>query len=624
VDLYLFGQGELRRAYQKFGAHVRTIDGKRGVHFAVWAPEAERVSVIGDFNGWNPDAHPMVWRGGPGVWELFIPDVEPGTLYQYAIISKHGGYRVNKADPFAFFAETPPKPASRVYDLGPYDWGDAEWMAARARRQSRAAPIAVYEVHLGSWRRRPDGGFLNYRELATMLVDYVRRLGYSHIELLPITEHPFDVSWGYQTTGYYAPTSRFGTPDDFRFFVDYCHRHNLGVFLDWVPGHFAAEQHGLGFFDGSHLYEHADPRQGWHAGWGTYVFNFGRNEVVNFLLSSALFWLEEYHIDGLRIDAVAAMLYLDYDRPEGAWVPNRFGGRENLEAIAFLQRLNRLVHEEHPDVLTMAEESTAWPGITRPVAEGGLGFDLKWNMGWMHDTLSYFARDPIYRQYHHNELTFPFTYAHSECYILPLSHDEVVHLKRSLLAKMPGDRWQQFANLRALYAAMYTHPGKKLLFMGGEFGQWSEWSEARELDWYLLEETDHRALQRYVAALNTLYASEPALHELDCSPQGFAWIDGSDAAHSVIAFVRSAADPADFLIIIYNLTPVPHPEYRIGVPVPGSYHLRFNSDDPTFGGSGYPLPAVLQSSDEPWHGCSHSVLAALPPLSVISFKRVSQ
>ncbi len=620
-DLYLHGEGNFLRSYEKLGAQMCTREGVPGVNFAVWAPNALRVSVIGPFNGWDDRVHPMRCHEGAGIWEIFIPHLPEGMHYKYSIKSRFMGYQVDKADPYAFYAEVRPSTDSRVWNINKYQWHDEEWLAGRAQRQALDQPLNIYEVHLGSWRRVPEtNGFLSYRDLAHQLVDYVRKMGYTHIELLPITEHPLDGSWGYQTTGYFAPTSRFGTPDDFMYFVDYCHQHQIGVILDWVPAHFPRDAHGLAFFDGTHLYEHADPRQGEQRDWGTKVFNFGRNEVRNFLLSSALFWLKKYHLDGLRVDAVAAMLYLDYSRKEGEWIPNRYGGRENLEAIDFLRRFNEVTHEEVSGILPIAEESTAWPMVSRPTYMGGLGFDLKWNMGWMHDTLSYFQKDPIYRRFHQNEITFSLVYAFHENFILPLSHDEVVHLKRSLLDKMPGDGWQKFANLRALFGYMTAHPGKKLLFMGGEFGQWAEWSEAKSLDWHLLEHPPHQQLQRFVADLNHLYRAEPALHQVDFSWEGFDWIDFNDAEHSVISFVRRTRDPQDLVVVVCNFTPVPRHGYRVGLPMLGTYREILNSDWTQYGGSGVGNPEPIVAEAMPWQRCGYSALLNLPPLGVIYLK----
>ncbi len=617
-EIYLHAEGNYLDAYEKLGAHLRTVDGVEGVNFAVWAPNAERVSVIGPFNGWDERVHPMQSRPG-GLWELFIPHLSEGTYYKYSIRSRLFGYRVDKADPYAFHAEKRPGTASIVWDIDRYTWNDQEWMAERPQRQALDQPLNIYEVHLGSWRRRDgaEDGFLDYRTLAHELVAYVKEMGYTHIELLPVTEHPYDGSWGYQTTGYFAPTSRFGTPEDFMYFVDHCHQNGIGVILDWVPAHFPKDAHGLAFFDGTHLYEHADPRLGEHRDWGTKIFNYGRNEVRNFLLASALFWLRKYHIDGLRVDAVASMLYLDYSRGPGEWVPNRYGGRENLEAIDFIRRFNEVTHAHAPPgALTIAEESTAWPMVTRPTYVGGLGFDYKWNMGWMHDTLEYFQKDPIYRKYHHNLLTFSLVYAFSENFILPFSHDEVVHLKRSMLDKMPGDLWQKFANLRALYGYMMGHPGKKLLFMGGEFGQWREWSEDRALDWFLLDEPMHRQLWEYTRALNRFYREHPALYQVDTHWEGFQWIDFNDVEQSVLVFERRAADPSDFLVVACNFTPVPRLGYRIGLPQPGTYVEVFNSDWPQFGGSGV-ANGVVRTEPIRWHIYDQSAPVDLPPLAVV-------
>lgn len=620
-DLHLYGEGNFFYSYEKLGAHLRVVDGVAGVNFAVWAPNAERVSVIGAFNGWDNRVHPMRRHEASGVWELFIPHLPNGTHYKYAVKSRFLGYEVDKSDPYGFYAEMRPSTDSRVWDLSSYVWNDTQWEEARLQRQALDQPINIYEVHLGSWRRAPEtNDFLNYRDLAVQLVDYVREMGYTHIELLPITEHPFDGSWGYQTTGYFAPTSRFGTPDDFKYFVDTCHQAGIGVILDWVPAHFPRDAHGLAFFDGTHLYEHADPRLGEHRDWGTKIFNFGRNEVRNFLISSALFWLKEYHLDGLRVDAVASMLYLDYSREPGEWIPNRYGGRENLEAISFIRRFNEVTHAEAPGILTIAEESTSWPMVTRPTYTGGLGFDLKWNMGWMHDMLSYMQKDPIYRRFHQNQVTFSLIYAFHENFVLPFSHDEVVHLKRSMLDKMPGDLWRKYANLRALYAYMTAHPGKKLLFMGNEFGQWAEWSEARSLDWHLLQWEDHRRLQHFVARLNHLYLNEPALHRIDASWEGFEWIDITDADHSVISFVRRTDDPKDTVVVVCNFTPVPRLGYRVGLPTNGLYRELLNSDAREFGGSGVGQSGPVAAEALPWQRCLFSAPLNLPPLGVIMLK----
>jgi 1,4-alpha-glucan branching enzyme len=596
--------------------------GVRGVVFAVWAPNATRVSIIGSFNDWDERRHPMRLHERSGLWELFVPGLGPGVMYKYYLRTRFGGGQAAvKADPYGFRMEVRPNTASIVHDLRRYRWRDAEWMEERARRQGPDAPINVYEVHLGSWRRRAEDGdrWLTYRELAAELVPYARDLGYTHLELLPVCEHPFDGSWGYQTVGYFAPTSRFGTPDDFRFFIDSAHRAGLGVILDWVPAHFPRDGHGLGFFDGTHLYEHADPRQGLHQDWNTFIFNFGRPQVCAFLYSNALFWLDEYHIDGLRVDAVASMLYLDYSRKEGEWIPNQYGGRENLEAVAFLQRFAELVHRYFPDARTFAEESTAWPKVSRPLESGGLGFDFKWNMGWMHDTLNYFKDDPVHRRYHHNRLTFSLLYAFSENFVLPLSHDEVVHGKRSLLAKMPGDAWRKHANLRALYAYMTAHPGKKLLFMGCELGQKREWNHDRQLDWDLLQDPLHAGMQRFVRDLNRVYAATPALHQIDFEPGGFEWIEPHDADHSVVAFVRRGRDPGALVLAACNLTPVPRHEYRCGVPAAGRWRLLINSDARGYGGSDLGMIPQIETQPEACHGRPQSVLLTLPPLGVVMY-----
>ncbi len=584
-ELHLFAEGKLFRAYDLLGAHVQTIKGVIGVRFVVWAPNGMRVSVVGDFNGWDGRRHPMRSRGGSGLWELFIPDIAEGAAYKYEIRPRDHDTPLLKADPYALAAELRPKTASVIRTLS-YTWHDQRWMEQRATRDLLAEPVSIYEVHLGSWMRVPEEGnrWLTYRELASKLVAYVKDLGYTHLELMPVTEHPFDGSWGYQTTGYFAPTSRFGPPEDFMAFVDACHQADVGVILDWVPAHFPDDPHGLAGFDGTHLYDHQDARLGYHPEWHSRIFNFGRVEVRNFLLNSALFWLDRYHIDGLRVDAVASLLYLDYSRKHGEWIPNRFGGNENLEAVDFIKEFNALVHKEHPGVLTIAEESTAWPGVSRPTYVGGLGFSLKWNMGWMHDTLEYFSLDPVYRKHHQNKITFGLIYAFSENFVLVLSHDEVVHGKKTLLDKMPGDHWQQFANQRALFGYLYGHPGKKMLFMGGEFGQWWEWNHDESLQWHLLQHEPHRGLQRCVADLNHLYRAEPALHQVDFDWSGFQWIDFSDADQGVIAFLRRTRDHAQTVVCVCNFTPVPRTGYRIGVPTPGWYRELFNSDAAIYGG----------------------------------------
>lgn len=622
-DLHLHGKGAFLKGFEKLGAHFRVVDGVAGVQFALWAPNAERVSVIGPFNFWDDRVAVMQPRPG-GHWELFLPNLPEGTEYKYTVKSRLLGYKADKADPYGFASQLRPATASKVWDIDKYPWQDGAWMAERAARQALDKPMNIYEVHLGSWKRAPeDNGYLDYRELAHQLVAHAQEMGYTHLELLPITEYPYDGSWGYQVTGYFAPSSRFGTPDDLQYFVDYCHRNGIGVLLDWVPAHFPKDSHGLAFFDGTHLYEHEDPRMGEHKDWGTKIFNFGRNEVRNFLLSSALFWLQKYHIDGLRVDAVASMLYLDYSREAGEWLPNKYGGRENLEAIDFIRRFNEVVHEYAPGAITVAEESTSWPMVSRPTYTGGLGFDYKWNMGWMHDILEYFKLDPIYRRYSHHLVTFSLIYAFSENFVLPFSHDEVVHLKRSMLDKMPGDLWQKFANLRALYGYMTGHPGKKLLFMGGEFGQWREWSEARSLDWHLLGDRPHQQMQRYVADLNQLYLREPALHQVDASWQGFEWIDLHDVDNSILSFRRIARDHTDEVIVICNFTPVPRMGYRVGLPQPGVYGEIFNSDAHIYGGSGIGNPAEIVAEEIAWQSGSHSALFNLPPLGVIFVKRRS-
>ncbi|WP_447980692.1 1,4-alpha-glucan branching protein GlgB [Candidatus Nitrospira bockiana] len=622
-DLHLFAEGRLFRGYDLLGAHPVTMDGVAGVRFVVWAPNAMRVSVVGDFDGWDGRRHPMRSRGASGLWELFIPDLPLGTRYKYEIRSRAGGAPFLKADPYAFAAELRPKTASIVTDLSGYVWRDGSWIERRRTQDPLAQPIAIYEVHLGSWRRVPEEGnrWLTYRELAAQLIPYAKDMGYTHLELLPVTEHPFDGSWGYQTTGYFAPTSRFGEPKDFMAFVDACHEAGLGVILDWVPAHFPDDPHGLAWFDGTHLYDHQDPRLGYHPEWHSRIFNFGRVEVRNFLLNSALFWLDRYHVDGLRVDAVASMLYLDYARQPGEWLPNQYGGNENLEAISFLKEFNALVHQEHPGVLTIAEESTAWPGVSRPTYTGGLGFSLKWNMGWMHDTLEYFSLDPIYRRFHQNKITFGLVYAFSENFVQVLSHDEVVHGKKALLDKMPGDHWQRFANLRALLGYLYAHPGKKMLFMGGEFGQWWEWNHDDSLQWHLLQYEPHEGVQRYVRDLNRLYTAERALHEVDFDWSGFQWIDFSDADHAVIAFVRRAKQHDDAILCIGNFTPVPRERYRIGVPAAGWYRELLNSDSQLYGGSNLGNGGGVEAEAVPWHGQPYSILLTLPPLAMLFLKR---
>jgi 1,4-alpha-glucan branching enzyme len=623
-DRYLLAEGTFHRAYERLGAHFTVRDGQRGVQFAVWAPNATVVSVVGDFNSWNISTHRMN-PSASGVWETFIPNLRQGEVYKYHIEASYQGYRVDKADPYGFASEIRPHTASRVWDLESYAWRDHSWMAVRAKNNSLEAPISIYEVHLGSWRRVPEEGnrWLTYREMAPLLADYVHDAGFTHIELLPVMEHPFDGSWGYETTGYFAPTSRFGSPSDFMYFVDFLHQRGIGVILDWVPAHFPKDEAGLGYFDGSHLYEHADPRQGEHPDWNTFVFNYGRNEVRSFLVSNALFWLDKYHLDGLRIDAVASMLYLDYGRHAGEWIPNRYGGKENLEAIEFLKHLNEQVYAVFPDVMTIAEESTAWPLVSRPVYVGGLGFGLKWNMGWMHDVLNYMPQDPVFRSYHHSEITFSLVYAFNENFVLPLSHDEVVYGKGSLLRKMPGDEWQKFANLRLLYGFMFGHPGKKLLFMGSEFGQWSEWNHDASLDWNLLETPLHSALKRWVRDLNTLYRGQPALHELDFRSEGFAWVDCRDIQRSIVAFLRRGCDPDDQLLFVCNFTPVVRQNYRVGVPQEGFWKEVLNSDAPLYGGSGQGNFGGLETAPLTVHGQPFSLNMTLPPLGVLVFRRDS-
>jgi 1,4-alpha-glucan branching enzyme len=621
-DLHLLAEGRHYRSFDKLGAHVRrTAGGIQGVDFAVWAPNAERVELLGDFNGWTAGDTPMRARHEAGVWECFVPDLSPGALYKYRVVSRLNGYESERADPYGFGAEIRPRTASKVVDLDEYVWDDAGWMA-RWRAGVLESPVSIYEVHLGSWRRAPEDGnrWLTYRELAPALATYVTDMGYTHVELLPITEHPFDGSWGYQTIGYFAPTSRFGPPHDFMHLIDALHQAGIGVLLDWVPAHFPRDGHGLGYFDGTHLYEHADPRQGMHPDWDTFVFNFGRAEVRNFLISNALFWLEKYHIDGLRVDAVASMLYLDYGRRDGDWIPNRFGGRENLEAIDFLRELNTVTYREHPGVMMTAEDSTAWPMVSRPTYVGGLGFGLKWNMGWMHDMLDYTSHDPLHRSYHHNRLTFSLMYAFAEHFILPFSHDEVVYGKRSMLEKMPGDDWQKFANLRLLYGYQFGHPGKKLQFMGSEFGQRSEWNHDANLDWHLLEQPLHAGLQRWVRDLNRLYRGAPALHERDSDPAGFEWIDCDDHRHSLVSFIRRGRRPDDVLLFVCNFTPVPRYGHRVGAPRAGLWRERLNSDAAVYGGSGLGNAGAVQAVQAPHHGRPCRLELVAPPLGVVIFQ----
>jgi 1,4-alpha-glucan branching enzyme len=617
-DLYLFNEGSHLHLHEKLGAHPSA----EGTTFAVWAPNAEHVSVIGDFNGWNAGSHPLTPRGVSGIWEGFIPEAQPGQVYKYRVHGRGGIYRADKADPLATFAEVPPRTGSLIWDLT-YEWGDEDWMRERRRFNGARAPWSIYEVHVGSWMRVPEEGRrpLSYRELGPRLGNHVQNLGFTHVELLPIMEHPFYGSWGYQTTGYFAPTSRYGTPQDLMSMIDHLHQEGIGVVLDWVPSHFPTDAHGLAYFDGTHLYEHEDRRRGFHPDWASYIFNYGRHEVRSFLLSSAMSWLDRYHADGLRVDAVASMLYLDYSRRAGEWIPNVYGGRENLEAIDFLHRLNTEVYAAHPDVQMVAEESTDWPAVSRPIYVGGLGFGMKWDMGWMHDTLEYFKKDPIHRRYHHEDLTFRGLYMFSENFVLPLSHDEVVHAKGSLLGRMPGDEWQRFANLRLLYGWMFGEPGKKLLFMGAELGEWREWDHESSLDWHLAEQPLRQGLLRWLGDLNRLYREEPALHELDFEPAGFEWVDANDSDNSVASFIRKAEGRE--LLCVFNFTPVPRPDYRVGVPVGGFWEEALNGDATIYGGSGWGNLGGVEAEDEPWHGRTHSLHLALPPLAAVFLRPVA-
>jgi 1,4-alpha-glucan branching enzyme len=620
-DIYLFREGEHHTLYEKMGSHTMEAGGKKGTYFAVWAPNADKVSVIGDFNSWNPDAHFLKQReDGSGIFEGFIPGIGHGTLYKYHIRSKLRGYRADKGDPFAFSWQVPPETGSFVWDLA-YEWNDSGWLKSRPVKNALNAPMSVYELHLGSWRRNPDDikRLLTYREIAPILAEYVNDMGFTHVEFMPVMEHPFYGSWGYQCTGYFAPTSRYGTPQDFMYLIDYLHQKNIGVILDWVPSHFPDDIHGLVFFDGSYLYEHADRKKGYHPDWKSYIFNCGRNEVRNFLLNSAMFWLGQYHADGLRVDAVASMLYRDYGRKQGEWIPNEFGGKENIEAISFLRKMNEVIYEKHPDVQTIAEESTAWPMVSRPTHLGGLGFGMKWNMGWMHDTLEYFSKDPVYRKHNHNKITFSLVYAFHENFMLPLSHDEVVYGKRSLIGKMPGDDWQKFANLRLLFGYMYCHPGKKLIFMGGEFGQQKEWNHEESLLWELMKDPRHFELRRWVRDLNLFLASEPALYERDFDSGGFEWIDTSDSEESVISFVRNGKSK-DVLLIVCNMTPVPRHSYRVGVPGSGSWKEILNSDAKEYGGSGQGNFGGVDSVPVICNKKYNSVLLTLPPLGIVVFR----
>ncbi|MGE3106789.1 MAG: 1,4-alpha-glucan branching protein GlgB [Phycisphaerales bacterium] len=614
-DLHLFNEGTHYRLADRLGSHA--LPGG-GVAFAVWAPNASYVSVVGDFNGWDRGRHPMRTIGGSGIWEAVIPDAHEGSVYKFHIASRHNGYVVDKADPFAFEHEVPPRTGSVVRSLK-YRWNDAAWMSSRGAKQKLDAPMSVYEVHLGSWMRVPEEGnrSLTYRELAPRLAEYVSRLGFTHVEFLPVMEHPFYGSWGYQTTGYFAPTSRFGSPQDFMYLIDYLHQHGIGVILDWVPSHFPTDEHGLGYFDGTHLFEHADDRQGFHPDWKSSVFNYGRHEVRSFLISSAIFWLEKYHADALRVDAVASMLYLDYGRRDGEWIPNEYGGRENIHAINFMRQMNSEIYRSFPDAQTIAEESTAWPMVSRPTYEGGLGFGMKWDMGWMHDTLRYFKREPIHRRYHHNDLNFRGMYMNSENYMLPLSHDEVVHLKGSLLTRMPGDTWQRFANLRLVLADQWTQPGKKLLFMGGEFGQWAEWNHDASLDWHLVDQDLHRGIQRLVADLNALYRRLPALHARDCAPGGLEWVDANDAENSTLSFLRHGNSVEETALVVFNCTPVPRDNFRVGVPAFDRWIEALNTDAREYGGSGVGNLGVVDASAMPHRQFPRSLTLRLPPLGAL-------
>ncbi len=620
-DIYLYNEGSHFRLYKKLGCHPLIYAGQQGTYFAVWAPNAETVTVTGDFNDWNGDAFPLYPREQSGIWEGFIPGIGRGALYKYHIVSRYGGYTVDKADPMAFCTETPPHTASRVWELD-YTWGDQEWMAGRGKRINCGAPIAIYEVHPGSWRRVPeeDNRPLTYPELAPLLAEHVLRMGFSHVEFMPVMEHPFYGSWGYQITSYFAPTSRYGTPQDFMYLVDYLHQQGIGVILDWVPSHFPTDEYGLGFFDGTHLYEHSDTRKGFHPDWKSFIFNYGRNEVRSFLISSALFWLDKYHADGLRVDGVASMLYLDYSRQEGEWVPNQYGGRENLEALSFLRRFNEETYGNYPDIQTFAEESTAWPMVSRPVYVGGLGFGFKWDMGWMQDVLLDMSKEPVHRKYHHTNLTFRMLYAFTENFVLPLSHDEVVHGKGSLLGKMPGDDWQKFANLRLLYSYMYGQPGKKLLFMGSEIAQWSEWHHDESLEWHLLQYGRHDQVRQWLADLNHLYRGEPALYELDCEPAGFEWIDCNDAESGVCSFIRKGKSTPDVILAVYNFTPVSRPGYVVGVPGGGRWREILNSDATAYGGSGVGNLGGVEARDVPSQGRPFSLRLTVPPLAAVFFK----
>ncbi|MDE2636634.1 MAG: 1,4-alpha-glucan branching protein GlgB [Chloroflexota bacterium] len=619
-DIYLFSQGRHREIYLKLGAHRREIDGACGINFAVWAPNCYKVALIGDFNRWDPRTHIMENNKESGIWEIFVPYLDEGARYKFEIRSHNRGYRAQKADPYGVYAELRPLTASIVYDIDRYAWNDSDWMGARERNDPLSQPMNIYELHLGSWRRKDGGDFLTYRELADELVPYLIDMAYTHLELLPVAEHPLDASWGYQVTGYFAPTSRYGAPSDFMYLVDRCHQSNIAVILDWVPAHFPKDDFGLNYFDGTHLYSHEEPLQGEHPDWGTMVFNYARSEVRSFLLSNALFWLKKYHIDGLRVDAVSSMIYLNFSREEGDWIPNEYGGSENLAALAFLREFNEAVHAEAPGAITIAEESTSWPMVSRPTYIGGLGFTLKWNMGWMHDTLAYMAREPAHRRFHHHQITFALLYAFSENFVLPLSHDEVVHMKGSLIGKLPGDYWQKFAGLRLLFGYQYTQVGKVLNFMGNEFGQFAEWSEERSLDWHLLEYEKHAQMQAWARDLNHLYREQPALWQVDFAPDGFRWIEANDAENCVYSFIRYADDPSDFLVVVLNCTPVVREHYRIGAPAQGHYRELLNSDASYYGGGNVGNEGGVHSDDMASHGLPYSISLRLPPLAILILK----
>jgi 1,4-alpha-glucan branching enzyme len=621
-DIYLFREGSHYHLYEKMGSHIMNIEGVSGTYFAVWAPNAVSVSVIGDFNGWDKETHYMKPReDGSGIWEGFIAGVGKGSLYKYHIKSKYMDYQVDKGDPFSLYWERAPRTASIVWDLE-YEWKDHRWIDIRHRHNALDSPFSIYELHLGSWRRVPEDGnrYLNYREAADYLVDYLKEMGFTHVELLPVMEHPFYGSWGYQTVGYFAPTSRYGEPQDFMYLIDLLHRNGIGILVDWVPSHFPGDEYGLAYFDGTHLYEHSDSRKGFHPDWKSYIFNYGRNEVRNFLISSAIFWLDKYHLDGIRVDAVASMLYLDYARKDSEWIPNEYGGKENIDAIHFIRRLNEAIYGNFPDVQTIAEESTAWSMVSQPVYVGGLGFGMKWNMGWMHDTLKYFSKDPVFRKYYHNQLTFSIWYAFTENFLLPLSHDEVVHSKGALIGKMPGDEWQRYANLRLLYGYMFGHPGKKLLFMGGEFGQWREWVHEESVEWHVLDFSTHRGLRKWLIDLNHFYTGEPAMHELDFDNEGFEWIDCHDWEDSTVSFIRKGKSTGDIILVVCNLTPVFRKGYKIGVPRGGFWKEALNSDAGIYGGSNQGNAGGLEAAPLPSHGRDHSLSLTLPPLAAVFFK----